>query len=249
MSTKLVARRAPATLPADDTPSVPQRAPWAAEHAGVRRAVDHEVDRRACRAISAGVYHAQHGESAVHDAVGRYHPFDGDGMLHSLFIDRRRRSEYRNRFIRTDGFCAELRGARPLWAGLIGERQSKSSATAGARERMKDASSTDVVVHGGRRRNELLPVWRHLRARPSHARAQIGKAAGTGRLTPGWGCRRTPRSTRPTARCCSSTTRKRRRTCTTAWSNARGSWRTTCRFRCRDRACRTTWRSPSALRF
>ena len=48
----------------------------------------------------AGVY-LRNTENPLHGSLGRYHPFDGDGMLHSLYIDSGH-VEYRNRFIRTD---------------------------------------------------------------------------------------------------------------------------------------------------
>ena len=82
-------------------------------------------------------------------AIGRYHPFDGDGMVHAIrFADGR--ASYRNRFVRTQGLAAELEAGAPLWAGII-EPPAKSQRDGwGARGRMKDASSTDVVVHDGR---------------------------------------------------------------------------------------------------
>ena len=54
----------------------------------------------------AGVY-IRNTENPLHQALGRYHPFDGDGMLHSIYFDAGH-VEYRNRYIRTDGFEAEL---------------------------------------------------------------------------------------------------------------------------------------------
>ena len=61
-------------------------------------------------------------------------------------------------------------------------------------------------------------------------------------------CRPTPRSTSAPARCCSSTTPRSRRTCTTASSTPRTSWCTTPRCRCPAHACRTTWRSRRITR-
>ena len=64
-----------------------------------------------------GVY-LRNTENPVHDPIGRYHPFDGDGMLHIMsFADGR--AEYRNRFVRTAGFNAEQEAGRALWAGLM----------------------------------------------------------------------------------------------------------------------------------
>ncbi len=88
-------------------------------------------------------------ENPLLPAIGRYHPFDGDGMLHAIRFDRGRTS-YRNRMIKTAGLVEELAAGAPLWAGII-ESPAKSMRDGwGARGKMKDASSTDVVVHAGR---------------------------------------------------------------------------------------------------
>ena len=79
----------------------------------------------------------------------RYHPFDGDGMIHSISF-REGHVEYRNRFVRTDGMLAEQDAGRALWSGLAeSPKKSEREDGWGARTRMKDASSTDVVVHRG----------------------------------------------------------------------------------------------------
>ncbi|MEY2419181.1 MAG: hypothetical protein QOG90_1861 [Actinomycetota bacterium] len=96
-----------------------------------------------------GVY-LRNTENPVHDAIGLYHPFDGDGMLHMIAFGNGE-ATYRNRFVRTDGFLAEQQAAESLWAGLLASpTDSKREDGWGARGRMKDASSTDVVVHRGR---------------------------------------------------------------------------------------------------
>jgi carotenoid cleavage dioxygenase len=95
-----------------------------------------------------GIY-LRNTENPVYDSIGRYHPFDGDGMVHMMrFHDGR--AEYRNRFVRTAGLAAEEAAGHALWAGLM-EPPSRSlrSNGWGARGRMKDASSTDIVVHAG----------------------------------------------------------------------------------------------------
>lgn len=95
-----------------------------------------------------GVY-LRNTENPLHPSIGRYHPFDGDGMIHAVEFGNGS-ANYRNRFTRTDGFEAELAAGGPLWAG-IAEPPSRSVREDGwgARTRMKDASSTDVVVHNG----------------------------------------------------------------------------------------------------
>ena len=94
-----------------------------------------------------GVY-VRNTENQVHEPIGRYHPFDGDGMIHAISIVDGK-AEYRNRFVRTKGFVAEQEAGRSLWAGLM-EPPSRSTRPGwGAQEWLKDSSSTDVVVHAG----------------------------------------------------------------------------------------------------
>ncbi len=94
-----------------------------------------------------GVY-LRNTENPLHPAIGRYHPFDGDGMVHAIeFQDGRAR--YRNRVVRTAGLAAEDAAGAPQWAGIIESPTRSLRDGWGARGRMKDASSTDVVVHAG----------------------------------------------------------------------------------------------------
>ena len=52
-----------------------------------------------------GVY-VRNTENQLHEPIGHYHPFDGDGMLHAISFQNGK-AEYRNRFVRTKGFVAE----------------------------------------------------------------------------------------------------------------------------------------------
>ena len=96
----------------------------------------------------AGVY-LRNTENPLIAAGPLYHPFDGDGMLHSIAF-RDGAASYRNRFVRTRGLAAEQEAGRQLWAG-IAERPDKFEPRDGwgARGGLKDASSTDVVVQRG----------------------------------------------------------------------------------------------------
>lgn len=94
-----------------------------------------------------GIY-LRNTENPVLPAIGRYHPFDGDGMLHAISFQDGRAS-YRNRLIPTEGLAAELDAGAPLWAGILESPEKSKREGWGARTRMKDASSTDVVVHRG----------------------------------------------------------------------------------------------------
>ncbi|MFT3692742.1 MAG: carotenoid oxygenase family protein [Kofleriaceae bacterium] len=138
--------RIPTQLPADD--DHPYRI-------GAWKPQEVEYDADDCDVIEgklpaelSGTY-LRNTENPVMPAIGRYHPFDGDGMLHAMrFADGK--ASYKNRFIRTKGLAAELSAGTPLWAGII-ENPAKSQREGwGARGKMKDASSTDVVVHNGK---------------------------------------------------------------------------------------------------
>lgn len=95
-----------------------------------------------------GVY-LRNTENPLVPAADRYHPFDGDGMIHSIYFNNGS-AEYRNRFIRTEGLLAELEAGGPLWSGLAESPLTSPRQDGwGARTRMKDASSTDVVIHNG----------------------------------------------------------------------------------------------------
>lgn len=88
-------------------------------------------------------------ENPVQQPLGRYHPFDGDGMLHMISF-RDGRADYRNRFVRTRGFEAEQEAGQALWGGLADGPGVSQRPGFGAHGGLKDSSSTDVVVHGGK---------------------------------------------------------------------------------------------------
>lgn len=102
-----------------------------------------------------GVY-LRNTENSLLPPISFYHPFDGDGMLHSISFANGS-AEYHNRFVRTEGFIAEQAAGEALWAGMF---EAPDSARApggwGARTRMKDAASTDVVVHN---REAIASFW------------------------------------------------------------------------------------------
>ena len=94
-----------------------------------------------------GVY-VRNGPNPQHAPPGRYHWFDGDGMVHALrFADGR--ATYRNRWIRTDGFVSERDAQRAIYSGIL----EPFSASPEGRE--KDTANTDVIYH----RDRLLALW------------------------------------------------------------------------------------------
>lgn len=88
-------------------------------------------------------------ENQIHQPLGRFHPFDGDGMLHRIDF-KNGTASYRNRFVRTRGFHAEQEARGSLWGGLMDRHGVSVRPGFGAHGGLKDASSTDVIVHAGR---------------------------------------------------------------------------------------------------
>src|SRR5262245_50219440 len=64
-----------------------------------------------------GVY-LRNGPNPRWPPAGRYHWFDGDGMLHAARFDGGRVT-YRNRWVRTDAFLAEAVAGRAVYHGVI----------------------------------------------------------------------------------------------------------------------------------
>ena len=134
------------TLPADDDHPYrtgawrPQSTEWSVDQVEVvEGAIPDDLD---------GLY-VRNTENPLHQPITRYHPFDGDGVVHAIRF-RNGTASYRNRFVRTEGLLAEQETGTSLWAGLA-ENPRHAVRTDGrtARGAMKDASSTDLVVHGG----------------------------------------------------------------------------------------------------
>ncbi len=95
-----------------------------------------------------GVY-LRNTETALFEPIKRYHPFDGDGLLHAMSFENGE-ARYTSRFVQTDAFVAEQQAKQSLWAGIAEHPSNTIAATGrGARGMMKDNASTDVIVHGG----------------------------------------------------------------------------------------------------
>ena len=95
-----------------------------------------------------GVY-VRNGPNPQHEPNGRYHWFDGDGMVHAVHIADGQ-ATYRNRWVRTDGFEREREAGAPLWKGII-----EPPAENPPGEPEKDTANTDVVFHN----EKLLALW------------------------------------------------------------------------------------------
>lgn len=88
-----------------------------------------------------GVY-LRNGPNPRYEPKGGYHPFDGDGMLHSAEF-RNGKVTYRNKWVRTEGWKKNEEAGEELhW--------SVTSSIKGNPERpMADVANTDVIGHGG----------------------------------------------------------------------------------------------------
>ncbi len=95
-----------------------------------------------------GVY-LRNTENQLHQPLGRYHPFDGDGMIHQISFTGGKAS-YRNRWVRTRCLAAEQEAGAALWGGLMDKSGTSKRPGFGAHGGLKDASSTDIIVHAGK---------------------------------------------------------------------------------------------------
>jgi carotenoid cleavage dioxygenase len=83
--------------------------------------------------------------------IGRYHYFDGDGMVHAVRIAEGRAS-YKNRWVRTKGFELEREAGRALWTGFA-EPPNLENPPHGMM--YKNVANTAFVEHQRR----LLALW------------------------------------------------------------------------------------------
>lgn len=95
-----------------------------------------------------GVY-LRNTQNQLHQPLGFYHPFDGDGMVHQIDFQAGKAS-YRNRFVRTAGFAAERDAQASLWGGIVDSPMLSQRPGFGFTKALKDSSNTDIVVHAGK---------------------------------------------------------------------------------------------------
>jgi carotenoid cleavage dioxygenase-like enzyme len=80
--------------------------------------------------------------------MGRYHVFDGDGMVHGVELGEGR-ARYRNRWVESRGLAAERRAGRALFGGLS-EFTFPDQAVLDELGLMKNTANTNIIRHGGR---------------------------------------------------------------------------------------------------
>lgn len=91
----------------------------------------------------------RNGPNPAFPPLGRYHIFDGDGMLHGVTFDGEGSASYRNRWIRSAGFEAEQRAGKAIFGGLSDFRLPPAEVMAEV-GMMKNTANTHVIRHAGR---------------------------------------------------------------------------------------------------
>ncbi len=99
-----------------------------------------------------GLY-VRNGPNRQYAADGRYHWFDGDGMLHALRFEGGQ-AVYRNRWIQTNGLAEERSCERFLWRG-IKEAPRPDLRHQGNDGAYKNTANTDVKFWNGK----LIAMW------------------------------------------------------------------------------------------
>lgn len=94
-----------------------------------------------------GIY-ARNTHNQVHESIGMYHPFDGDGMIHAMHFEDGK-ATYRNRYVQTTGFLAEQAAGKSLWPGILSPHLYTRRGW-GSMGAMKDNAGTDVLCHAGK---------------------------------------------------------------------------------------------------
>jgi carotenoid cleavage dioxygenase-like enzyme len=84
----------------------------------------------------------RNGPNPAFEPPGRYHWFDGDGMIHAITL-RDGRAHYRNRWVMSRGLAEERAAGRALYRGLL---EMDMSETPG----FKNTGNTNIVWHAGR---------------------------------------------------------------------------------------------------
>ncbi|MDG2028388.1 MAG: carotenoid oxygenase family protein [Acidimicrobiales bacterium] len=121
--------------------------------------VDREIDIAECEVIGKipeglrGSF-VRNGPNPMFEPIGKYHMFDGDGMLHGVdFLDGK--ASYRNRWIRSRGLAAEMNLGRAAYPGLSDVMNFPSEELVGDAGPVKNPANTHIVRHNGK----LLALW------------------------------------------------------------------------------------------
>lgn len=91
----------------------------------------------------------RNGPNPLLPPMNRYHPFDGDGMVHGVYFKDGLVS-YRNRYVQTAALQSERSNGQSISPGVMGPFDYGVS-----RFGMKDTSNTDLFSFGG----DLVSLW------------------------------------------------------------------------------------------
>lgn len=91
----------------------------------------------------------QNGPNPRFEPLGRYHMFDGDGMLHSVRFGESGVS-YKNRWIRTPMLQAEERAGRALYPGLANLFDFPDPELVGDAGPIKNPANTHIIRYNGK---------------------------------------------------------------------------------------------------
>ena len=91
----------------------------------------------------------RNGANPMFQPKNRYHPFDGDGMVHAVYF-KDGKATYRNRLVRTDALLAEQQQGCSFSPGVMGPFDYGVSEFG-----IKDTSNTDVFCYKG----DLVTLW------------------------------------------------------------------------------------------
>ena len=88
-----------------------------------------------------GTYY-RNGPNPAYEPNGRYHWFDGDGMIHAITL-REGRASYRNRYVESRGLIEERAAGRALYPGLLELKLTEAPT-------FKNTGNTNIVWHAGK---------------------------------------------------------------------------------------------------
>lgn len=91
----------------------------------------------------------RNGPNPIHRPGNKYHPFDGDGMIHGVYFHQGKAS-YRNRYIATHARALEAERGQAIWPGVMGPFDFSLPEFP-----IKDTANTDVLLYNG----QLVGLW------------------------------------------------------------------------------------------
>ncbi len=90
----------------------------------------------------------RNGGNPAFPPLGKFHIFDGDGMIHAMTFDEGR-ARYRNRWVESKGLLAERQAGKAIFGGLM-EFVMPDQETLDTVGVMKNTANTNVITHAGR---------------------------------------------------------------------------------------------------